>query len=414
MKRVTMAALFAFLLFCFGAALAQQTVTIGFTVSNTGSLNVDSSEQYRGFELWRDQVNAGGGIKAGGKAYQIKFVNYDDESQAQRVQQLYTRMILQDKADFLFSPYSSGLTATAAIVTEQNGKIMITTGAAEDKTYKLGNKYLYQMFTPASSYLTSALDALKTKNANSPLAFVYADDSFSSAVASAGKAYAQKIGLKVVFDEAYSPDTTDFGPIIDKVVASKAMTVVGGGHYSDGATLARQLYNHKVKLEFLSLLVAPDSPKFTELSDAAFGVTVPSQWEPQSAYKPQLGPTGADFAKAYQAKYNSPPSYESGGGYAAGLILQHAIEQAGSLDAAKVANALNSTDTTTFFGRTKFATGASEHGLQTGHTMVLAQWQKDKSGKLEKQVVWPVQAQSAQMVFPIWQAQSKAVAQAQK
>jgi len=388
------------LLFGFGSA---QTITVGFTVSRTGSLNVDSSEQLRGAELWRDKVNADGGIKAGGKSYQVKFVNYDDESSPQRVQQLYTRLILQDKANFLLSPYSSGLTATAAIVSEQNGKIMITSGAAEEKTYSLGNKYLFQMFTPANEYLTSALDALKAKNAKSRVAFVYADDSFSNAVVNAAKAYAQKIGLNVVFAEAYAPDTTDFGPIIDKVVSSKATALAGGGHYADGSTLARQLYSHKANIEFLSLLVAPDSPQFVQIGDSAYGVTVPSQWELQTTFRPQYGPTGAEFAKMYQSKYNAPPSYVSAGGYAAGLVLQHAIEQAGTVDPARVANAMNATDLTTFFGQTKFATAANRHGLQIAHTMVLAQWQKDKSGKLEKQVVWPDNAKSAALVFPLKQ-----------
>ena len=36
-------------------------------------------------------------------------------------------------------------------MTEQYGKIMLTTGAAEEKTYKLGNKYLFQMFAPANA-----------------------------------------------------------------------------------------------------------------------------------------------------------------------------------------------------------------------------------------------------------------------
>jgi branched-chain amino acid transport system substrate-binding protein len=325
-------------------------------------------EQLRGVELWRDQTNAAGGIKAGGKSYQVKLVNYDDESNSQRVQQLYTRLILQDKADFLMGPYSSGLTATAAIVSEQNGKIMINPAAAEGKTYTFGNKYLFQMFAPADKYLTSALDALKAKDANSRLALVYADDSFSNAVATAAKAYAQKIGLKLVFDEAYAPDTTDFGPIIDKVISAKATALAGGGHYADGATLARQLHSHKANIEFVSLLVALSSPQFAQLGDAAYGVTYPSQWESESTFKPQIGPTSAEFVKQYQAKYNAPPSYESAGGYAAGLILQHAIEQAGSLDTAKVANALNATDLTTFFGLTKFATAANEHGLQIAHT----------------------------------------------
>jgi branched-chain amino acid transport system substrate-binding protein len=378
-----------------------QSVTIGFTVSKTGALNVDSLEQYRGFELWRDTVNASGGIKAGGKSYKVQFVNYDDESNTKRVQQLYSRMILQDNADFLFSPYSSSLTATAAIVTEQYGKVMLTTGAAEGKTYTLGNQYLFQMFSPASEYLKGALDMLKTKDPKAAIAFVYEDSSFSAAVVAEAKTYAQQVGLNVSFSEAYAPNTTDFSAIIDKLIASKSTVLLGGGHYADGSTLARQLYGHKVPLKMISLLVAPDSPQWTELGEAAAGVIVPSQWEPQTAFKAQYGLSGPDFIKAYTARYNTAPSYESAGGYACGLILQRAIEQAGGTDTGKVAAALNATDITTFYGRTKFATQANQHGLQIGHTMVLAQWQKDKSGVLVKQVVWPAAGKSANLVYPI-------------
>ena len=382
-------------------AFAQQPITIGFTVSKTGALNVDSLEQYRGFELWRDQVNAAGGIKAGGKSYKVQFASYDDESNSKRVQQLYSRMILEDKADFLFSPYSSPLTATAAVVTEQYEKIMLTTGAAEPKTYTLGNQDLFQMFAPAPEYLKVALDALKTKDPKAAVAFVYEDSAFPVAVVTPAKAYAQQLGFNVVFTEAYAPNTTDFSAIIDKVIASKATVLLGGGHYADGSTLARQLYGHKVPLKMLTLLVAPDSSQWVELGDAAMGVMVPSQWEPQSAFKAQYGPSGADFAKTYTAKYNAPPSYESAGGYGCGLILQRAIEQAGGIDSAKVAQALNSTDVTTFYGRTKFSTASTEHGLQAGHSMVLAQWQKDKSGKLVKEVVWPLAGKSANLNYPM-------------
>ena len=92
-------------------AADTDTITIGFTASRTGPLNVDSTGQERGYEFWRDEVNAKGGIKVGGKHYKVKFVSYDDQSVGGRVQQLYTRLINQDKAQFLFSPYSSGLTA---------------------------------------------------------------------------------------------------------------------------------------------------------------------------------------------------------------------------------------------------------------------------------------------------------------
>ena len=56
-------------------ALAEDTITIGFTTSQTGPLNVDSLGLVRGYELWRDEINAAGGIKAGGKIYKVNFVS---------------------------------------------------------------------------------------------------------------------------------------------------------------------------------------------------------------------------------------------------------------------------------------------------------------------------------------------------
>jgi len=377
---------------------ADETLTIGFTVSQTGKLNNDSVAQMRGFELWRDEVNAAGGIKAGGKQYKVNFVSYDDESQNTRVQQLYTRIIVQDKAQFLFSPYSSGLVATAAIISEQYGKIMLTTGGAEEKTYKLGNKNLFQVYSPADQYLAGALAALKERDPQAKIAFVYKDDPFSKAVAVATRDLAKQDGLPLALDESYSPETTDFGPIINKVISAKATALLGGGHYPDGATMARQLHDQKAGLRWVTLLVAPDSPKFVELGDAAVGISVPSQWEPQVTYKPDFGPTAAAFTKTFTDKFKIEPGYHAAGGYAAGLLLQRAIEQAGSIEQAKVADVLNKIDVTTMFGRTKFSTNPKEHGLQLGHQMVLAQWQK-KGGTLVKEVIWPKEAKTAEILY---------------
>src|SRR5215471_16685549 len=173
------------LAFLAAPALAEDTITIGFTYSQTGPLNVDSLGQQRGYEFWRDEVNAAGGIKAGGKSYKVNFVNYDDQSVGGRVQQLYTRLINQDKAQFLFSPYSSGLTAPAAVISEQYGKIMIDSGGAEEKPFELGNKYLFMVITSASHYLSGAIAGLKAKNPHTRIAMVYSDDPFSKDVLAA-------------------------------------------------------------------------------------------------------------------------------------------------------------------------------------------------------------------------------------
>ena len=379
-------------------ARADDTITIGFTVSQTGPLNNDSVAQMRGFELWRDEVNAAGGIKAGDKHYKINFASYDDKSQNVRVQQLYTRLIAQDKAQFLFSPYSSGLVATAAIISEQYGKVMLTTGGAKEKTYQLGNKNLFQIYSPAGQYLAGAVDALKEKNPKAQVAFIYKDDPFSKAVAQVTRDLAKRDGVNVVLDESYSPSTTDFGPIINKLISAKADALLGGGHYPDGSTLARQLHDQKVGLKWVTLLVAPDTPKFAELGDAAVGISVPSQWAPQVTYKPDFGPTAQEFNKRFTDKYKIEAGYHAAGGYAAGMLLQHAIEQSGSIEQAKVAAALNKMDVTTMFGRTKFSTDPKEHGLQLAHAMVLGQWQK-KGGQLVKEVIWPTAAKTADILY---------------
>ena len=86
------------------ASAADGTVVIGMTFSQTGPLNVDSQTQQHGAELWRDEVNAAGGIKAGGKTYEVKFISDDDQSRSELVKALYTRLIVQDKVQFLFGP----------------------------------------------------------------------------------------------------------------------------------------------------------------------------------------------------------------------------------------------------------------------------------------------------------------------
>ena len=376
------------------------TITIGFTASRTGPVNVDSTGQERGYEFWRDEINAKGGIKVGGKSYQVKFVSYDDQSVGGRVQQLYTRLINQDKAQFLFSPYSSGLVAPAAVITEQYGKIMVDSGGAEEKPFMLGNKHLFMVITSAAHYLSGAIQALKAKNPHAKVAMVYSDDPFSKTVLTAAKEQAKEAGFDIVLYESYAPSTTDFGPIVNKIVSSNADAFLGGGHYSDGATLARQMHDQKANMKWISILVAPADDKFAELGPAALGVTVPSQWELQVNYKPDFGPTTQVFAKAFEAEFHHKADYHAASGYTSGVVLQHAIEKAGSIDPEKVTAALNATDITTFFGHIKFATDPGHHGLQASHEMVLAQWQM-VNGKLGRQVVWPTAAKSADLVYPL-------------
>ena len=392
-------------------ATAEENITIGFTSSLTGAQEVSSKRQVAGFDLWMDQVNEAGGIKlSDGTVVKIAAQTYDDESAKERVQELYTRLITEDNADFLISPYSSGLAAAASIVAEQNGKIMITAGAAEDDAYKTGNTSLFQLYTPGSQYLLSTVDMLKTLDPEAKIAVVHENDKFSTSVVEGLKPYLESEGFEVVLEEGYASETTDFGPVINKIVESGATVLLGGGHYPDGSTFARQLYERKVGLKFVSLLVAPADSKFPELGDAALGISTSSQWELAATHtkeeadalgKAWYGPTGEEFATAYEEATGEKPTYHVAGGYMTGLVLQKAIEDADSVDPEKVKAALEAMDIFTFYGGVKFDTSPEAHGLQIGHQMVVAQWQKDDAGELVRRVIWPADVANAEPLYPV-------------
>jgi len=393
------------------AAAEEIPVTIGFTASQTGAQEVSSKRQVNGFNLWMNQVNEAGGLTlSDGTVVKFASQSYDDESTKERVQELYTRLITEDNADFLISPYSSGLTAAAAVIAEQNGKLMITTGAADDDTYKQGYTGVFQLYTPGSLYLTSTVDMLKTLDPAAKIAIVHESDKFSTSVVNGLQPYAESQGFEIVLVEPYASDTPDFGPIINKIVDSGATVVLGGGHYPDGSTFARQLFDRNIGIQFIGILVAPPDSKFSELGDAALGVTGPSQWEGKATHTEAeanalgiewFGPSGEEFSAAFEAAYGDKPTYHAAGGYTAGLLLERAIRNADSVDSEAVKAALDAMNLFTFYGGIKFDTSAEAHGLQIGHSMVVIQWQKNDAGELVREVVWPADVATKDPIFPI-------------
>ena len=138
-----------------------------------------------------------GGIHlADGTKVKVVAKDYDDESNKDRVQELYTRLINNDKADFLISPYSSGLADAAAVIAQQYNKIMITTGRVIRFHLQQRLHPGLQTYTPASRYLTGAIDLLaKLAPEAKKIAIIHEKDKFSTDVVNALKTYAEEQGL---------------------------------------------------------------------------------------------------------------------------------------------------------------------------------------------------------------------------
>ena len=381
----------------------EKTVIIGFTSSLTGSLSVEAKRQNNGILLWMNSVNQRGGLVLSNELI-VKFepIFYDDQSSGAKAQELYERLAIEDNVDFFFGPYSSTLTDVVAPIADKYQKIMISPGAASDSTFKKGYRNIYQVYTPAGNYLVGALDLLAQKDPTAKrIAIVYENDRFSTSVVESLKKYAEETGFEIVVLESYNSDTTNFAPLVQKLIQANPDAIFGGGHLADGQALVKQAYTNSLKVKYMALLVAPSDSSFSDLGAAALGVIGPSQWEPQVQFVADFGPTVIEFNQAYQAAYSVEPSYHAAGGYAAGLILEKALLEAGSLDQQKIRAALDSTNIITFFGPLRFDRSEASHGLQIGHEMVYIQWQQNPDNTPAKQIVWPDIGKTAELVYPI-------------
>ena len=277
----------------------------------------------------------------------------------------------------------------AAFVSEENGKVMLST-AVDPKIFRLGNRNLFQMTTPSNRSFAGAIAALKARDPKARVALVYKDDPFTRGGGAGDARPRQGRGADAgAGREPTARRATDFGPLVGKVVASKAEALLGGGHVADGMALARALHEQKAGLKWLTLLVAPDLPNFADLGDAALGVSAPSQWAPQVDLQAGLRTDRAGLQQALRRQVQERADRSCGR-----RLCQRAYsrrmrsKRPARSTPGKVVDALNQIDATTMFGRSAFAIDSKEHGLQLAHEMILRQWQR-KAGRLVPEVISP-------------------------
>jgi len=251
-------------------------------------------------------------------------------------------------------------------------------------------------------YLRGAIDYIKANHATDNLAFLYASDSFSSIAGSYAAAYAQSIGLNVVYNQSYPTSVTDLSTQLTAAKNQGADDLLGGGHFTDGVLVMQQLSGVGWTPKLISLLVAVTEPSFqAQLPGVSNNVTGPSQWERSVVFTPAIasaagfewyGPSGAEFTSLYGNMTSAAtPTYHSAEAAAAIFVLAHAIQAANSLNTTQVRAELGSMKLMTFFG--KFQVNSA--GLQVAHEMIVDQWQA-----AALKVVWPTAVAVSPLQYP--------------
>ena len=364
-------------------AQAQDTVRIGIALSQTGNLADSATHYWRGVELWRDQVNARGGLL--GK--KVEFVVYDDRSDAATSARLYERLITSDKVDLLVSTIGSAQAATATAVAEKHKRVMINGGGASESIQLRGFKYIFQTAARISAYVDGIDPLMKKYNVKS-MAFVSRDYAAARDMEKVVKSMAQKNGVSMVMDEYFPSGNVDFSSQIARARQSRPDLWVSVGYPNEAIEMTRQFRasNYTPKIFVHNGVAQEDYIKATgKDAEGAIGM---------SLYEPSLKTAGnAEFVKSFKAKYNYEPGYYSSFGYVAVTVMEAAVKKAGSLDQEKLREVLTTLKMDTIMGKHEVD---PKTGMQLGIRGLLVQVQNGK-----REIVWPDDLNTADAKLPL-------------
>lgn len=361
----------------------QGPIKIGASLSLTGQYERTGKDLKQAYELWRDHVNANGGLMG----RKVELIIYDDQSVPDTAARLYEKLITDDKVDLLMGPYSTAVTLTASTATEKHKFPMLAAGASGSQIWGRGYKYIFGFYSQAPTYADGALEMAKEKGYKT-VAFVNEDTAFPIDVIKGAEAKAKEMGFEIVFKEAYAKGMTDFSTLVAKLKAKNPDVLIGGTYLPDSTGIIRAAKEAGWTAKLMFFTVGPALPEFgTNMGADGEYILGNTEWE--SVIK---APGIEQFIKDYTARYGVAPGYHAAGGYASGQVLEAVVKKAGSLDREKLRDAYATVETETVFGPYK----VDAEGRQVGKPNFIIQWQKGK-----REVVWPARFATAQPILPV-------------
>ena len=380
------------------AARAADIIKIGAPVSQSGTFAREGQLLRDGYDLWKEKINAAGGLKVGGKSYKVEVIYYDDESNAQTSATLTEKLITEDKVQFLFGPYSSGIANATAAISERYKVLTIAPMATANSLYARGYQYIFTPSPLANTGLFPILTLAKQIPAKpATVAIVGPDDLFPNITADGAKEYATKLGFKVVYTGKYPKGAPDLSSVVTSLKSANPDIVLCSGYSQDSILLVKTMVELRVKPQIIGLATAVGVLDFRNaLGASANGIMGVDYWVPTLNYSDLMFKNSAQFAQEFEKRFGIKPTFHAASGTGAGLVLEAAIEKAQSLDGTKVRDAMLAIKGKTFYGEYKF----TPQGTDELATLYVSQILKG-----EPKVIFPPDVAEAKYVYPMSAAQ---------
>jgi branched-chain amino acid transport system substrate-binding protein len=408
-KRVCMVGSIAVVI-SFAPARAVDPIKIGLSLSLTGATAPAGRQVQAGLDIWRDHVNAHGGLLG----RPVELVYYDDQASPANAPGIYAKLMGVDKVDLLIGPYSTNIIAAALPAITENKRMTIGIfGLGANKEYKYAKYFSMNSQGASPRNYSRGFFQLALQQQPKPVrvSLVGADVEFSRNALDGARENAREFGFEVVYERTYPLANTEYTAIVRSMQAANTEVVYAATLPVDTVGLLRASNELQLKPKlyggaFLGLLVTGIKQQLGPLMN---GLVNNEFYIPAASL--QFAGT-QEFLEEYQKRaprlgidplgFTYPPY-----AYAAGQILAKAVSETRSLDDDKLADYIRNNAIDTVIGPMSF--GAD--GEWKTPRIIYAQFQnvsgndigqfKDMSRQI---VVWPDELKTGNLIYPYAQA----------
>jgi branched-chain amino acid transport system substrate-binding protein len=353
-------------------------------------------------QLAADEINAKGGVDG----RKIEIITYDNHSSSADSVRAFQRAVNEDKVNIVIASYISEVVLALEPWASRLKTPFVTPGAASNEISKSvhndyeKNKYTFHGYLTSAALALSVCDAAKellVEQKHMKTAVIMSEDAAWTTPLDVGyEECLPKIGLKVLDHIRFSPDTTDFTPIFNKIEGTKPDVIITGiSHVGVQPTV--QWKNQQVPIPMLGISSQATNETFgKDTNNASDGVLYQGVSGPDVAVTPKSIP----FAEGFKKKFGNYPSYAGYTSYDEVYYIADAVKRGGSTDADKLVAALEKTDWEGTIGRIQFYGKEDQftHSIKYGKGLItglMLQWQDGKQVS-----VWPKEVAKGTLKFP--------------
>ncbi len=316
---------FAILAFMAGVSAAG-VIKIGVAAPFTGDAAGYGENILAGVMAKVAEINAAGGIKGS----KVEIVKGDDLCAPKEAGTVSTKFANDKSISAVIGHVCSSATLAGAPAYVRKGMPFISATSTADgigkaSTDKKGTCWFFRNCYTDDYQAEFLVNYIKAKKGLKAVAVFHEQNDYAIGLKNFFVAQAKKAGIKITGVEAYTKNTTDFGPQITKLKSGKPDGIFISGYYQQGALIAQQ----SRKAGFKGALFGADgldNAKFIELAGpSANGAFMSVPFMAEAA-----GPAGKAFVKNFKASTKRDPDWMSANAYDCMAILAEVIAKVGT------------------------------------------------------------------------------------